>query len=427
MNHFEQAYSTLVTKRKNQPKWVSSLRQPAFDHVVAKGFPTRAHEEWKYTNIKPITELNLSLAADAATLDASILAKHKLSDVMNLVFVDGILSPKYSDLSHLPAGLVIENLADSLQREDSSWKQKLNLKPEDNNVFLSLNQAFLQNGCLIRVLRDQNIEATIHLLFIHSDTEARASFPRTVVQLERNSSLTLLETHTGGENVYFANPLTDVEVGENASLKYYRAQQDGKAAYHVGIVKVLLERDARLESFSLSCGAKLCRNDINVTIAGQGAFAGVDGLYLANNEQHVDHHTSIDHKVPHATSSQLYKGILHGESRGVFSGKIFVRKDAQQTQAFQLNKNLLLSKTAEIDTKPQLEIDANDVKCSHGATIGRLGMDEYFYLLSRGITPALAERMLAEAFAVDVLHKISNATVRDRFFKQIAPFFGDHT
>lgn len=427
MNQFEQAYSTLVTKRKDQPQWVRALRQPAFDHVIAKGFPTRAHEEWKYTNVKPITELSLSLATDVPAMDEDFLAKHKVAGALNLVFVDGILAPAYSDLSHIPAGMMIESLAESLQQEDSSWKQKLDMKAEDGNVFLSLNQAFLQNGCLIRVQRNQTIKAMVHLLFIHGNTEARASFPRTVVQLECSSRLTILETHTGHDNTYFANPVTDLEVGENAVLNYYRAQLDATAAYHVGIVKAHLERDARLESFSFSVGAKLCRNDINVTLAGEGCFAGVDGLYLANNNQHVDHHTSIDHKVPHATSNQLYKGILHGESRGVFSGKIFVRKDAQQTQAFQLNKNLLLSKNAEIDTKPQLEIDANDVKCSHGATIGRLGQDEYFYLLSRGIAPALAERMLAEAFAVDVLHKISNQTVRERFFQQLAPFFGEQS
>lgn len=427
MNQFEQAYSTLVTKRKDQPQWVGALRQPAFEHVVAKGFPTRAHEEWKYTNVKPITELSLSLATEVPAIDEAFLAQHKVAGAMNLVFVDGVLASKYSDLSHIPAGMVIDSLADSLQQEDSSWKQKLEVKAEDNNVFLSLNQAFLQNGCLIRVQRNQSIKAMVHLLFVHSHQESRASFPRTVIQLESSSNLTVLETHVGGDNTYFANPVTDLEVGENAALNYYRAQLDGAAAYHVGIVKARIERDARLESFSFSIGAKLCRNDINVTLSGEGSFAGVDGLYLANNDQHVDHHTSIDHKVPHASSSQLYKGILHGESRGVFSGKIFVRKDAQQTQAFQLNKNLLLSKTAEIDTKPQLEIDANDVKCSHGATIGRLGQDEYFYLLSRGIAPALAERMLAESFAVDVLHKISNQTVRDRFFKQLAPFFGEAT
>jgi Fe-S cluster assembly protein SufD len=280
------------------------------------------------------------------------------------------------------------------------------------NGFTALNTAFVSSGAFVYIPKGVTVNTPLHLLFI-SDGAQLASFPRVLVVAEENSSATVIETHVSTQDVqYFTNAVVEVVLKDGARIEHYKVQRESVEAFHVATTVADLGSNASYDATTITFGAALSRHDINVTLDHEGAECRVDGLYLVTTGQHADTHSVIDHRKPHCTSHQLYKGILDGKSRAVFNGKIFVRHDAQKTDAMQTNKNLLLSNEARVDTKPQLEILADDVKCAHGAAVGQIDEDELFYLETRGIHHDLARNLLTYGFAEEVIGKIKVDSIR---------------
>jgi len=285
----------------------------------------------------------------------------------------------------------------------------------DENAFSALSAAFLLDGAFVFIPDKTILKEPIQLLFISTSAEAEfVTFPRSLIVVGSNSQVSIIETHVGLENnVYFSNAVSEVVVGENSVVEYDTVEDESEGAFHIGTTHVHQERNSTFTSNAISYGGALVRNNVTAVLDGEGAECTLNGLYVVAGEQHVDNHTTIDHAKPHCSSHELYKGILAGRSKGVFNGKILVRKDAQKTDAKQTNKNLVLSDDATINTKPQLEIFANDVKCTHGATIGQLDEEATFYLRTRGLGVGAAHDILTNAFASDVINRIQTPSLRD--------------
>jgi Fe-S cluster assembly protein SufD len=284
-----------------------------------------------------------------------------------------------------------------------------------SHAFTALNGAFAQDGAVVRIARNVEVARPIHLLFVTDAAAARAmTHPRNLIIVERNATATVIETYASAtDSMYFTNAVTEVTLGDGASLRHYKMQREAPRAYHVGTIEVEQRRDSHYVSFSLATGAELSRTNVYTTLDGEGSGATLNGLYMLDGEQHCDHQTQIIHAQPNTFSRELYKGILDGRSHGVFNGKVYVRPIAQKTDGKQTNNTLLLSETAHVDTKPQLEIFADDVKCTHGATVGQIDQAALFYLKSRGIANQLARRLLTYAFAADVLETLEVDAVRE--------------
>ncbi len=417
---FAKAFGKWQSLRQT-PAWVAELQRKSFDAYLAAGLPTRKHEAWKYVSLRPLNEAEFGLAPvllDVLGLKSEI-TKFLRPEFHNLVFVNGHLAPEFSDAASLPGlNLVpIANVleADSTSDVDSDSKSELaTLRPiiersaAYGDVFTQLNTAFIGTGALITVAAGCAPAKALHLLHINTpESHLSHTAPRHLLKIGQGAEFALIETHVtlGKDTKVFTNSLLEVTIEPNARLKYARIDHQGTQALHIGRGHVKLGKDASLESFCLSIGGKLSRHDLDVYLTGEGAEAELNGLYLTKHGQTIDNHTSIHHQVPNAVSRQLYKGILDGDSRAVFNGKVVVSRDAQSTSAQQMNRNLLLSNDAEIDTKPELLIDADDVKCAHGASIGQLTEDQIFYLRSRGLDPEESRRLLTMAFADDVLFK----------------------
>jgi len=432
--------------------WINRLRENAFDRFEQTGFPTTRDEEWKYTNVAPIAKMKFapsvsrdeelsfeksekSASSDTTTKRESVFYEARSANVAGanarkefscpearhseMVFVNGVFSALLSSLGGLPQGVVAISLAEALENETHQivLRERLARQADyDTNPFTALNTAFLENGAYLRIPKDVHVDAPIHLLFLSdpdSDDAPQASFPRVVIVAEKGSAATVIESYASAQDgVYLTNAVVEIFVEDNARLEHYKVQRESAQSFHVATTTAELGRDSRFNSTTITLGAELSRHDILVKLDAEGSECAVDGLYLVTTGQHTDTHSIIDHRVPHCTSHQLYKGILDGKSRAVFNGKIFVRVDAQQTNAFQTNRNLLLSPEARVDTKPQLEIFADDVKCSHGATVGQLEEEELFYLLSRGLHSDLARNLLTYGFAEEVINKIKIESIK---------------
>jgi Fe-S cluster assembly protein SufD len=336
------------------------------------------------------------------------------TDNSRLVFVDGILQRSLSSVQ-LPHGVILTDLAEALLQPqyEAQIREQLGLTSQTNGL-TALNTALFSSGAFVLVPRGVEVAAPIHLIFNSSggNGAAPAAFPRVMVFAEENSSATLVESFIGSRDVYFTDTVVNVSVAKGARIEHYKVQSESNAAFHVANTFATTGRDASYEATNINLGALLSRHDIAVTFQSEGGSCVVDGLYLIGGDQHSDTHSVIDHREAHCTSRQLYKGVLDGKSHAVFNGKVFVRHGAQQTDAQQTNKNLLLSDEARVDTKPQLEIFADDVKCTHGAAVGQLSEDELFYLESRGINPALARNILTYGFAEEVIEKIKIASIK---------------
>jgi Fe-S cluster assembly protein SufD len=324
-----------------------------------------------------------------------------------LVWVNGRFAPEFSAAGELPRGVQVGSLAQAFEgnfeRVESHLAQYARF---DRQPFVALNTALMTDGAFLYVPRGVVVEDPIHLLFLADSEEQPFTYhPRTLILAEESSQVTVLETFIGS-GAYFTNAVTEIVLGENAVVDHYRSQCESNAAFHVATLQVQQAGDSNFRSHAVSLGGSLVRNDINAVLAGLGVESTLNGLYVARDRQHVDNHTAIDHAQPHCNSHELYKGILDDAATAVFNGKIFVRQDAQKTDAKQTNQNLLLSRDATINTKPQLEIFADDVRCTHGATVGQLDEDAIFYLRSRGIGLEEARSVLTYAFATDILHRI---------------------
>jgi Fe-S cluster assembly protein SufD len=397
-----------------------ALRANGLARYRAAGLPTPAVEAWKYTSLAPLAGLGLAQAAAApvapvAVPEAAIAAV----DGYRVVLVNGRFAPTACALDGLPRGITLESLADVIARDPAGVEAALRPVP-DAMPLVALNTAFVADGMVLRVARGVALDKPIHLISIADaiDGRAMAFHPRHLIHLGRDAHATVVESHVGAGGC-FANVVADVEVGAGANLRHYTLQNQSRDAFHVAAVRVRLSAGAGYEGFVLHTGAQLARHELVATIVGEGVECRMNGLYLVAGSQHIDNTTFIDHAVGGSRSRQLFKGVLDDRGRGVFQGRVLVRPDAQKTDAHQLSRALLLSPKAEMDGKPELEIYADDVRCSHGAAVGNLDREPMFYLMSRGIDAATAYRMLVEAFAVEAIDEISLAAAREAFGARI--------
>ena len=385
------------------------MRQAALERFGQIGLPAGSEESWRFTDITPIVETPFkSVTRPGDPARVADLARGLLQGCQ-LTFVDGLYAPRLSKVE-LPEGVT----AGPLPFRDGKIAERLGrLAPVDGRAFVALNTAFTRDGAYIRAARGVKFQTPIHLLFLSTDRGSPyVTHPRILIDVEEGAQLSIVESFLGLSGVYLTNAVTEISLGDHATLDYTKVQRESHQAYHVAALQVRQGRSSVFRSHSVALGAAISRNDAGSELAGEGAEATLNGLFEGTGHQVVDNHTTIDHVAPHTTSRELYKGILGGGSRGVFDGRIIVRPEAQKTNAMQASRNLLLSKDALVNTKPQLEILANDVKCKHGATVGQLDENVLFYLRSRGIGLADARRLLIHAFASEILDQIAVESVR---------------
>ena len=410
-----------------RPAWLAALRAQGISHFADEGFPRRKNEDWKYTSVGPVAAVPFRPApALGASEAAEAAAAIQVGATIEVVFVNGHFVAGLSSRDETPGGIRVEPFSEVLRREDDLLGRHLSASPgEGQGTFPALNSAFFADGVLIHVPAGQRIVESIHLAFFSSPgDEPTVSAPRVLIVAGSGSEVRVAESYAGSGPVgYLTNAVTEIVVGENASVDHLRVQEESAEAFHVGTVAVSQGRSARFSSRVISLGASLSRTGVATRLEGEGAECSLDGLYLARGRQHVDHQTTVDHLVPHATSRELYKGILDEQATGVFNGRVFVRKDAQKSDAGQMNRNLLLSEAATINTKPQLEIFADDVKCSHGATIGRLDDEALFYLRSRGVAAEAARALLIHAFANEMIEPVALEGLRARLRRALGSRF----
>jgi Fe-S cluster assembly protein SufD len=403
---------------KSGQAWTQPLRQAAIARFAELGFPTIRDEEWKYTNVAPITRVPFQLA-QRATYDVAseALAASSLPKLggAQLVFINGHYVPDLSAYHTLPDGLEVGSLATALP-DRPHWIESHLARCADfeEHAFVALNTAFLQDGACVYIPRGAVVAVPIHLVFIsRPQGEDTVCHPRNLVVLEDGAQATVIESYIGlTSDRYLTNAVTEFVLGQNAIAEHCKLEWESPEAFHIATLQVQQARSSNFVSHAVAVGGALARHDLNIVLHGEGGESTLNGLYMATGQQHIDNHTRIDHVMPHCISRELYKGILDGKARGVFNGKIVVHKDAQQTDAVQTNKNLLLSEDARIDTKPQLEIFNNDVKCSHGSTIGRLDANSVFYLRSRGLGEEAARSLLTYAFASELVQRIKLEPLR---------------
>jgi len=415
MNAIDGYLSSFERVNGSVPEWLTKLRRDAMSRFTDQGFPSTRLEDWKYTDAAPIARLPFRLAAALPVrVDREVVEAASFGVGTRLVFVNGCYLPELSSTDALPAGVRITSLSRVLTHEPVLIEAHLARYANAGHGFIALNTAFIQEGAVVYLPRRTVVPELIHLLFISQPAgEPVVSHPRILIVAGDDSRATVVETYVGsGTSAYFTNAVTEIVLGANSDITHYKLQRESEQAFHVATIEAHQAAGSRLRSYAVSLGGALARSDINTRLDGEGCECSLDGLYMAAGTQHVDHHTSIDHRRPHCTSRELYKGVLDGKSSGVFNGKVYVRPQAQQSDAGQVNKNLLLSDDATIDTKPQLEIFADDVKCSHGAAIGRLNDEALFYLRSRGIDAAAARDLLIAAFANELVERMQAAPVR---------------
>ncbi len=394
-------------------------RQAAVERFAALGFPTPDDEEWRFTNLAPLVRVPFHLAADGARIDAGQVRRlaFDVGPCSLLVFVNGRFVPELSSLRPLPPGTVVGSLADALRDHPEKVEPHLARHASwEEQAFVALNTAFLRDGAFVFVPRGQVVAEPVHLLFVSTAPgEPTVSHPRALVVAGESSQLRLVESYAGPDGeVTFTNAVTEVVAGENAVIDHYKVQRESRRAFHLAAMHVHQARSSTFASHSFVLGGALVRNDVTAVLAGEGCECTLNGLYAGHGEQLIDNHTFIEHAKPHCASHELYKGILDGKAHGVFNGKIHVHQDAQKTDAKQTNQTLLLSDDATINTKPQLEIYADDVKCTHGATVGQLDADALFYLRARGLDRESARALLTYAFANDVIDRVKVEPLRAR-------------
>jgi Fe-S cluster assembly protein SufD len=412
VEEFERLRKTAGT---NGQSWLMPLREQAMARFAALGIPTTRDEEWRFTNVAPIGTLAFQRPAKCAKVTAEQIQPYLFGEQHRLVFVNGYYAPELSAVNGLPNGVRIGSLSGAIKEASDDLKKHLaRHAPIENESFTALNTAFMEDGPFVQIPNGVVIAEPIHLLSITTGTnEPAVVHPRALILVGQNSQTSLIESYIGlGSGVYFTNAVTEIVAGENAVVDHYRIQRENSEAFHISTLHVYQNRSSNVSSLSTSVGGLLVRNNVHTILDGEGSDCTLNGLYLTTDKQHVDNHLRVEHAKPHCTSWEYYKGVLDRQSKGVFSGRIIVHKDAQKTDAKQTNKNLLLSEEAQVDTKPQLEIYADDVKCTHGATIGQINKDALFYLRARGISEQAARNIMIYAFANESLSQIKIEPVR---------------
>lgn len=413
------------------PAWLDELRREGLERFERTGLPTPRLEEWKYTNVAPLARVPFVPVGDEShSADVTGLLPAAGWDgehPIRLVFADGAFAPELSSRSTLPEGLSIDSLAVRVREDGERLRTAIGrLARSEDDALVALNAAHLADGAVVEIAPGAEIAAPIEIAFLNASPSPMLTHPRLLVVAGEGSRAVLVETHLGrGPAPYAANAVTEVSLGRAANVHHVRLQREGDEAYHLATIAVRQAAESRYDSTVFAIGSALSRTFIGVTLDGEKASCALDGLYLGRGDQHVDHHTSIDHPVPDTASRQLYKGILTDTATGVFNGKVIVREDAQRTDAGQVNRNLLLSERANVYTKPELQIYADDVKCAHGATIGRLDEDAIFYLRSRGIGAEQARTLLLYAFASEIVDRLTIQGLRDRLIDEVWGRFGD--
>ena len=411
--HYAAAYA--AQQAGNSPV-IRELRERGWEAFNRIGLPTarRGNEPWKYTNAGPIAREAFAhpapLPVDGADLTlADIQASVPWqADWRTLVFVDGVFAPGLSNGVSAPGAATVAALPDAIGADWALAKELGSLADPEDDGFAALNAAFTRDGVAVVVPPGADA-GVVNVAYLTTGREQpRVTHPRTIISAGENSRVTVVETFSGPDDTrYLTNTVMEASVGEGASVEHYRLLLEGSEAYHVGVSRILQQKDSRFSSVAIAQGAVIGRNDFGVTLAGTGAECVLNGLYLTTGNQHIDNYINVDHAEPYGTSRMFYKGILDGRSRAVFGGNVTVRKDAQKTDAQQTDKNLLLSEEAEVDSKPSLLIYADDVKCGHGATAGHIDTDTVFYMRSRGLDLPTASRILIHAFAREIIDTVA--------------------
>jgi Fe-S cluster assembly protein SufD len=411
------------------PAWLAELRRSAMTRFVERGFPTTRDEDWRYTNLSSLTATafqtassQLAHAVPAARVDRLRIGPDAWP---RMVFVDGRFAPEHSSVEQLARGVRLSSLADALGDDETLVEQELverhlarYVRP-DADVFAALNTAFVQDGAVLYVPAETTIATPVEVVFLTTEPGA-LSQPRILVVAGPNARATVVERYVGfTDQACFVNAVSEMAAGPGASLEHYVLQEQGASTFHFSTLHAALERDSAFSTCEATFGARLARTTLTMRFDGEGGRGSLAGLYLTNDHQHVDHHVTVDHAVPRCSSRQLYKGVLAGASRAVFDGRVVVRRDAQKTDAAQTNKHLLLSDGVEVDSKPRLEIFADDVKCTHGAAEGQLAPEAIFYLRSRGLDESAARRLLTLGFVREVIDRIGVESIRSYLDRSI--------
>ncbi len=384
--------------------WLRKLREDAFESFCNTGFPTTHDEDWRFTNVSSIARTSFALAQETdADLSDSDLAPWRIDGAAaQMVFIDGRFVRSLSSIAGLPAGIAVSSLKHEIAKGTELLANHLGSYLNiQRDPFCALNTAFAEDGAFVHVGRGISLKAPIHLLFLSSGKDVPTMMhPRNLLLIEREAQATIIEEYASlGGGTVLCNSATELVAGDNSTVSHYMIEREHQAAFNVSTLRIQQDRSANVASHSVLLGGGLVRNNVHPVLAGEGSECLINGLFVGNARQHLDNYMYVEHRSPHCSSRQFYNGILDGAAHGVFHGRIVVHKDAQKTDAKQTNRNLLLSDDAQIDTKPQLEIYADDVKCTHGATIGQIEENALFYLRSRGIDEISARRILLSAFA----------------------------
>ncbi len=403
--------------------WLTRIRRSAIEQFRELGFPTPRLEEWKYTNVAPIASVpfRISMPGRASSWIQSQLSRTLGPEPRNLlVFENGRYQPALSRLDELPSGATVTSFAEALRDRPKLLEPHFaRYAAYQSHAFAALNTAFAEDGAFIKVPSGTTVSSPIYLAFFSDADKPSLSSPRILILAGENSAAKVVEAYFG-QGEYLTNTVSEIVVGPAASLEHYKLQQEAEQASHIALTQVEQHRGSRFTSHSLALGGRLARNELRVALDAEGAECALNGLYLASGRQHLDNTTFIDHLKPRCTSREIYKGIVGDNASAIFSGRVLVRPDAQKTDASQTNKNLLLSQDATVDSKPQLAIYADDVKCTHGATVGQLDEEALFYLRSRGVGVEQAKALLTYAFASEMVGRVEVPSIRGQIQKLVS-------
>ncbi len=407
---------TEAEKSAPRAAWLKRLREDAFARFCDAGFPTTKDEDWRFTNVSAIAKTQFRPAGAGKLTKKNLEASAIEGAVATLVFVNGRYAKELSQTSSLPKGVTVASLRDQIEQHPETVEKHLGrYADQKRDAFVALNTAFLSDGAYVHAARGVVLEAPIYLLYLTTQEDVpTVTHPRNLIVAEDQAQIAVIEDYVsiGGESVAFSNAVTELVAGENTVAQHYLIEREHLKAFNVSTLRIQQGRSANVASHSLLLGGGLVRNNVHPVLAGEGGECLINGLFLGTERQHLDNYMHVEHAAPHCGSRQFYNGILDGQAHGVFHGRIVVHKDAQKTDAKQTNRNLLLSDDAQIDTKPQLEIYADDVKCTHGATIGQIEENALFYLQSRGISEAEARKLLLMAFAEECVDRMHSAVAR---------------
>ena len=403
----------------NEPATLSALRRDALTRARHRGLPTVHQEDWKYTDLAVLQTLDFTPAVAPRAVPTLPLI---MSDAYRITFINGHLLAHESNVDDLPVGCKVRTISDVTRDEPAAFEASLRRsKTLETKVLPALNVAAAGDGISIQLAANCVVDRPLVVTFMNDAQESTTwSAPRIIVEAGAHSQLTLIEMHAGGDHAYCTNAFTYLATSVGAQIQHYRITADGPAATHLGQVEIELGRDAHVSNFVLAVGGRLVRVDIDCELAAPGASVTLKGIFIASDGQHVDHHTRVDHRASDTTSDEIYKGIASGDGRGVFNGKVVAHAGTQRIAATQTSNNLLLSSTAEIDTKPELEIYTNDIRCTHGATLGQLDEDALFYLQARGIPRADAEALTTFGFVHALVSEIPYPEVRALAARRVA-------